>query len=196
MSFDMLYRFTTTDQDEDLRLDKYLHAQLPEFSRTSIRKIIDIGGVHISEQIHNRTAKKQYLAMISGTPQPNSGTYMSYLARERRSSRMKSVEQGGKEAITHYRVMADRRECSLVSVGLETGRTHQIRVHFSEAGHPLIGVTLYGGDTHCEGLVFPFQCLHSWKLEISHPVHDTALTFTAPPPKTMREFFPTLMEKP
>ncbi len=298
----MLFRFTTAAGDEDIRLDKFLQSRLPDFSRTSIRKIIDIGGVHlsgrrtrkagfilregqlvelhrdrqpldiyriskedvifqddyiivlnksagidtqptparymgtlyealqvwlqrdrrfgrkleigmaqrldrdtsgvilfsihprshkgISEQIFSRTARKQYLAMVSGAPRAARGTFRSYLARERKSNRMKSVPEGGKEAITHYRVIAATGECSLVSVELETGRTHQIRVHFAEAGHPLIGDSLYGGRANSEGMKFASQCLHSWKLEIEHPVHNRTMTFSAPPPETMQQLFP------
>lgn len=133
----------------------------------------------LSEQVKHRTIGKHYLAVVERSPQPPSGTIVSYLAKGRRFNRMKSVPKGGKEAITHYEVSQTFSRISLVKVQLETGRTHQIRVHFAEAGTPLLGDSLYGGAKRIGSEEISRHCLHSSKLELLHPVSQTPLSFTA-----------------
>lgn len=293
----MIHRLETESDDNGLRLDQLLQNRIPELSRTKIRKIIDLGGVHIagrrarkcglevpanqqielhldhrpldpyriceedilfqdnyllvlnkpagvetqptkarykgtlyealqiwlkrdrrfgrkleigmvqrldrdtsgviafsihprshkglSQQIHDRTAQKTYLALVSGELSPPEGVYHSFLARERSGYRVKSVEKGGKEAITQYRTRQTLNGASLVEVKLVTGRMHQIRAHFSENGHPLLGDTRYGGPVIFDGRDYPRQCLHSWKLELHHPIGGQPLRFTAAVPAEM-----------
>lgn len=138
-----------------------------------------------SHQIQNRLLEKTYLALVAGHPEPAQGEYRSLLAKERRTNRIKSVPKGGKEAITKYRVVQSSGEISLMEIGLVTGRTHQIRVHFSEAGHPLLGDKQYDGPEQLGGQTFPRQCLHSWKLRLAHPVSGDLMELTAPVPEDM-----------
>ena len=136
----------------------------------------------LSEQIRERSVLKQYLAVVQGCPEPNRGTFRSVLAKSRRSGRMKSVEAGGREAVTHYRVLGSSMEASLLQLELVTGRTHQIRSHLSEAGHPIVGDSRYGGKQQYAGERFARQCLHSRSLRLNHPVSGAELTIEAPVP--------------
>lgn len=139
----------------------------------------------VSRQIQERTAGKRYLALVPGCPEPMKGTLHSMLARDRRTKRMISVDSGGKEAITHYRVLHAADTASLILATLVTGRTHQIRAHLAEAGFPLLGDTLYGGKRTLQGRSFSRQCLHSWQLDLVHPLNNKPLKLTAPLPEDM-----------
>lgn len=183
----------------DRRFGKKLHIGMAQRLDRNTSGLI-IFSIHpqshkgLSEQVKKRTIGKHYLALVEGCPNPQSGTFSSFLARERRSNRMKSVKAGGKEAITHFEVLQSYENWSKVAVKLETGRTHQIRVHFSEAGHPLLGDTQYGGIAEDNNHTISRQCLHCWKLELSHPVSGQPLCFTAPLPPDMQldtEFSPS-----
>lgn len=142
---------------------------------------------NIAKQLQNRTLQKEYLALVSGKPAPSSGTIHSQLARKRGSNQMTSVDNRGKEAITHYQTLESfshgNESCSLLSVRLETGRSHQIRVHFAEQGHPLIGDKLYGGTTLYHNKRYHRQCLHSYRLALQHPKSGEKLFFEAAPPQ-------------
>jgi len=125
---------------------------------------------------------KRYLAMVAGVPQGDVGEFRSLLARRRASNRMVSVERGGKPAITRYRVVGRGEAVALVEVEIPTGRSHQIRIHFAEAGHPLLGDTMYGGPAACGVLAIPRQMLHASELLLDHPVSGAPLSLRAPLP--------------
>jgi 23S rRNA pseudouridine1911/1915/1917 synthase len=127
-----------------------------------------------------RRVRKRYLALVAGHPLEPVGEFRSLLARQRSTNRMKSVEKGGKEAITRYRVIEEFHDASLVEIEIPTGRSHQIRVHFSEAGHPLLGDAAYGGPASLMGLALPRQMLHAATLDFVHPVSGEALSIVAP----------------
>jgi len=133
----------------------------------------------------SRGVKKLYLAMIEGALDQPQGEFRSLLARQHRTNLMKSVEKGGKEALTRYRVIESFGDATLVEVEIPTGRSHQIRVHFSEAGHPLLGDTRYGGIASWRGVPVPRQMLHAWKLQMEHPVSRETVTFEAPYPRDL-----------
>ncbi len=131
----------------------------------------------------DRTVQKTYLALVHGTPPPN-GTFRTLYGRhphhrQRFSGRVKT----GKEAVTHFVTLEKFARASLVEIILETGRTHQIRVHFAEAGHPLLGDALYGGVKKAGPLVIDRQALHAFKLEFPHPKTGKVLEYEAKPPK-------------
>jgi 23S rRNA pseudouridine1911/1915/1917 synthase len=140
----------------------------------------------LSEQIRQRSVLKRYLAVVQGCPEPATGTFRSVLAKGRRSGRMKSVQTGGREAITHYRLLGSSMEASLLELELVTGRTHQIRSHLFEAGYPIVGDSRYGGKQQYAGERFTRQCLHSRSLRLNHPVHGAPLSIEAPVPADMR----------
>lgn len=127
-----------------------------------------------------RGVRKLYLALVAGHLSPGTGEYRSLLARNRASNLVRSVAKGGKEAITRYRVIEQFSETSLVEIEILTGRSHQIRVHFSEAGHPLLGDVRYGGCSTWKSVDIHRQMLHSYRLTLSHPVRGTSLELEAP----------------
>ncbi|MFO7832188.1 MAG: RluA family pseudouridine synthase [Desulfuromonadaceae bacterium] len=134
-----------------------------------------------------REVKKVYLALVAGKPLESSGSFHSMLARHRASGRMKSVEKGGKEAITHYRVLEQSDHYSLLEVEILTGRTHQIRVHLSEAGFPIAGDTFYGGPPTLYGCGCERSMLHAHTLAFNHPLEaDRSLNISAPLPNDFK----------
>ncbi|MBE0582750.1 MAG: RluA family pseudouridine synthase [Desulfofustis sp.] len=139
----------------------------------------------LADQFHGRRVRKFYLAIVAGIPEPGRGEFTSSLVRDRRRNRVRSVDDGGRQALTRYRVLQSRAATSLVLVELVTGRMHQIRAHFSEAGYPLIGDMRYGGPATVDGREFPHQCLHSWVIRLNHPRSGEAMELVAPPPAVM-----------
>lgn len=136
----------------------------------------------LSQYFSGRQVHKLYMALVAGCMAQPEGQFSSLLARQRRTNLMKSVAKGGKPALTRYRVCESFEDAQLVEVEIPTGRSHQIRVHFSEAGHPLLGDIRYGGPAHWCGQVLPRQMLHAWKLQFDHPVTGEAMKFEAPLP--------------
>jgi len=149
----------------------------------------------LTQQFANRTVSKTYLAVVAGQIDPPSGEFRSLLAKNRATNLMKSVEKGGLEAVTRYRTLAVSDTASLVEIDLLTGRTHQIRAHFSEAGHPLMGDERYGGPINSCGHPVARQLLHAASLAFKHPLSGCPLEFTAPLPADMAFFVRTLFEE-
>lgn len=133
----------------------------------------------------DRRVDKRYRTLVFGRLKEKEGEFRSLLARQHRTNLMKSVKKGGKEAITRYRVVEEFAESTLVEVELITGRSHQIRAHFSEAGHPLLGDTRYGGPAHISGCEIQRSMLHAFRLSFGHPVSHENLMFEAPLPEDM-----------
>jgi 23S rRNA pseudouridine1911/1915/1917 synthase len=132
-----------------------------------------------------RRVDKRYRTLVAGRLFDKEGEFRSLLARQHRTNLMKSVQKGGKEAITRYQVLKEFADCTLVEVDLVTGRSHQIRAHFSEAGHPLLGDTRYGGPAHISGSAIERSMLHAFQLSFAHPVSRDSLRFQAPLPEDM-----------
>jgi 23S rRNA pseudouridine1911/1915/1917 synthase len=132
--------------------------------------------------VREREVKKVYLALVHGVPSGQDGTIRSMLARSRRDNLVRSVPKGGKDAITHFRVLQTwpAADCALLAVTIPTGRSHQIRAHLTEHGHPLVGDVRYGGSSLLSGREVSRQMLHSWRLQIVHPVEATLLSLLAP----------------
>ncbi|BCR05415.1 hypothetical protein DESUT3_24840 [Desulfuromonas versatilis] len=143
-----------------------------------------------------RDVGKLYLALVAGQPEPAAGEIRSQLARNRASNLVRSVARGGKEAITRYRVVESFPGACLVEIELLTGRSHQIRAHFAERGHPLLGDVRYGGPDRICGEPIPRQMLHSWRLSLPHPVSKDALDIEAPIPADMEHLMKVLRQNP
>lgn len=122
---------------------------------------------------------KTYLAVLHGAPKGRKGTLDTLLGKRADKKRMKVVEPGGdgQRAITHWEVLGRSGRFSLVEFKIETGRTHQIRVHAAHLGHPVVGDPLYGIPDHAKRLL-----LHAVQLEFPHPVSDKPMRFAAEPP--------------
>jgi len=156
----------------------------------------------LSRQFFERTTDRKYQALVWGTPDPPEGTITGNVGRSIRDRKVMQVfEDGsdGKAAITHYKVLENLGYISLVECKLETGRTHQIRVHFSHIKHPLFNDMEYGGDQILKGTTFtkyqqfirncfrilPRQALHAKSLAFDHPVTKKRLFFDSELPDDM-----------
>ena len=134
------------------------------------------------KQMKNKELKKEYLAIAKGILESKSGTLNFPIARKEGSIIERTVTSDGDSAITHYDVVKEFNNLSLVHIVLETGRTHQIRVHFSYIGHPILGDTLYGSPSE----LINRQALHSYKLTFIHPVTKKVLSLEAPLPNDIK----------
>jgi len=140
----------------------------------------------LSTAVANREVSRTYLAIVEGVLEGN-GTIDAPIAREKDSAITRCVDfERGETAITHYEVLTTTNNLSLVSLHLETGRTHQIRIHMKYLGYPLIGDYLYHPDT----TYISRQALHSYHLSFVHPITKKAMEFTAPLPFDMAYLFP------
>ena len=134
----------------------------------------------LAKAIAARRIKRYYHAVVWGIPANPRGAIDAPLARDRARRTMFAVSRSGRRAVTHYRVVEQLGACALLEIELETGRTHQIRVHCAAIGHPVVGDRVYGAGRPDLGM--PRQALHAAKLEFEHPVTGRALSFTSPWP--------------
>lgn len=130
------------------------------------------------KQMKTKELKKEYLAIAKGILKSKSDTLNFPIARKEGSIIERTVSSDGDSAITHYDVVKEFNNLSLVHIVLETGRTHQIRVHFSYIGHPILGDTLYGSPSK----LINRQALHSYKLTFIHPITKKVLSLEVPLP--------------
>jgi len=147
----------------------------------------------MTESFRHHEIDKTYLALIDGAPEKPKGRICSQLARRRSTSLMVSVRKGGKAAETRYRLVRQLGPVSLVEVTLVTGRSHQIRAHFSEAGLPLLGDSAYGGPQVVDGVTIPRQMLHASHLAFRHPVTEQPITLSAHLPDDFAQVLQSLM---
>lgn len=134
----------------------------------------------LTADITARSLHKTYLALVAGAVPHGEHEIKSLLARSHRDNRVRSIARGGKEAVTHYRLLAACAACSLIEVTPITGRMHQIRVHLSEAGFPLLGDTRYGGPQQLGNMAIHRHMLHALSLDLHHPLSRQSLSITAP----------------
>lgn len=132
----------------------------------------------LSTQMQTDDFKKEYICLVEGHLNEKSGIIDLPISRKPRSIIERCVSQDGQKSITDFAVLKVFENYSLVKCILKTGRTHQIRVHFSYIGHPLLGDTLYGNSSN----LIARQALHSYKINFIHPVAKHALSFEAPVP--------------
>lgn len=138
--------------------------------------------------------KKNYLALVHGVPDSKQGEIRSFLARSRKENRVKTVEKGGKEAITRFQVVESFPEYSLVNVEILTGRSHQIRAHMAELGCPLVGDLRYGGCGRILGIETSRPLLHAQTLVFPHPTLKREMDFSVPIPDDMQDIL-TILRK-
>ena len=165
----------------------------------------ELGMKGLSKQFFDHTIERRYLALAWGNIEADSGVINAPLGRDERYPKLRAVRQDGKHAVTHFRVLRRFGYVTLVECKLETGRTHQIRVHFKHIGHTLFGDTEYGGDKILAGTIFtkykqfvqncfelmPYQALHAYSLGFKHPRTGEFIYQECTPPQNFQD----LLEK-
>jgi len=152
----------------------------------------DLAYQHLQAQLQAKTARREYLGVVYGATKSESGSVDLPIGRhpqDRKKMAIVPIEQGGRSAITHWFVKERLGNFTLIHFQLETGRTHQIRVHSAKMGHPIVGDPVYSSG-HSVGVNLPGQALHAWRLKLQHPLSGTEIEVTATPPQT----FTTLLQ--
>lgn len=138
----------------------------------------------IAEQLKEHTIKRTYLALLEGRIPYDNATIDAPIKRDNNNFNKMGVFEGGKNAITHLQVIKRYNKYSLVKLNLQTGRTHQIRVHMAYIGFPIYNDPVYNKNSST-----PFgQFLHSWKVEFNHPITNELLSFEVDAPKEFKDF--------
>ena len=141
-----------------------------------------VSGSILSDMTKYREVHREYLAIARGSVTPSEGTIQAPLGRKEGTIIERTVDwEHGEDAVTHYKLVKEANGHSLVSLRLETGRTHQIRIHMKYLGYPLIGDYLYNPDME----YMTRQALHSHHMEFTHPITGEHMSFTAPLPEDM-----------
>ena len=153
----------------------------------------------LARQFAAHSIDRRYLAIVNGIPKAKEGTIDAPLARSAANRKKIAIVEGrrGKRAVTHWKRLNVLKDAALVECRLETGRTHQVRVHMASIGHPLVGDPVYGraGKTHgkiLKELQFHRQALHAAELGFIHPATKHRLSFSSPMPPDMQELFNAL----
>lgn len=144
----------------------------------------DLAHQHLQAQFKAKTARREYLAIVYGAPAHLTGTIEAPIGRhltDRKKMAVVPESKGGRRAVTHWQVAERFGNYTLMRFQLETGRTHQIRVHSAQMGHPVVGDPIYSAGRSV-GVNLPGQALHAWKLTLQHPVTATWIEAVAPIP--------------
>ena len=145
----------------------------------------DMAHVKMSEQIKNHEVKKTYIALVRGVIKENEATIDMPIGRSRTDRKKMAVAKDGKNAVTHIKVLKRYDKYTLLEINIETGRTHQIRVHLSHIGYPIIGDYTYSNGKNEFGV--EGQCLHAKSLEFKHPITKKEMKLEAPLPKYFQD---------
>ena len=144
----------------------------------------------MSEQIKNHEVKKTYIALVRGVVKENEATIDMPIGRSTSDRKKMAVIKTGRNAVTHIKVLKRYNKYTLLQVNIETGRTHQIRVHLSHIGYPIVGDYTYSNGKNEFGVVG--QCLHAKCLEFKHPITGAEMKLKAPLPKYFEEIIQKL----
>ena len=157
----------------------------------------DKAHINMSEQIKDRKVKKTYIALVRSTITENEATINMPIGRSTKDRKKMAVTKNGKEAITHFKVLnrytTSKASYTLLEIKIDTGRTHQIRVHMAEIGHPVVGDMVYSNGKNEFGVIG--QCLHAKKLEFCHPITGKEMSFEAPLPEYFENIIDLLEKK-
>lgn len=153
----------------------------------------DKAHITLSEQIKNHEVKKTYIALVRGVIKENEATINMPIGRSTKDRKKMAVLKNGKNAITHFKVIKRYERYTLLEIKIETGRTHQIRVHMSHIGYPVVGDTVYSNGKNPFGVTG--QMLHAEKLTFKHPITNEELNLEAPLPKYFVNVLKKLDEK-
>jgi 23S rRNA pseudouridine1911/1915/1917 synthase len=142
---------------------------------------------NLAKQIHDKTARRTYIALVEGVLKQDTGSIAKNIGRHPTKRKQMAVTQTGRTAISHYRVLSRFTKYTMVEVKLETGRTHQIRVHMSNLGYPVVGDLVYnskatGNESARRKLGLKGHALHAFQLSFTHPATGVLLEFEAPLP--------------
>ena len=144
----------------------------------------DLAYQSLQSQIQAKTAQREYLGIVYGNPQTDQGKIDFPIGRhpvDRKKMAVLPIERGGRNAVTHWQIEERLGNYSLILFRLETGRTHQIRVHSAKIGHPIVGDPLYSSGKNI-GVNLTGQALHAWRLTLQHPVTGEIIRAIAPIP--------------
>ena len=152
----------------------------------------DKAHINLSEQIKNHEVKKTYIALVKGIVKENEATINMPIGRSTKDRKKMAVTKNGKEAITHFKVLQryPQHNCTLLEVKIETGRTHQIRVHLSQIGYPIIGDMVYSNGKNEWGI--QGQALHAKSLQFKHPTTGKEMFLEAELPEYFQEIMALL----
>ena len=148
----------------------------------------DKAHINMSEQIKNHEVEKTYIALVKGYVKENEATIDMPIGRSTKDRKKMAVRKEGKKAITHFKVVERFPNYTLLEVKIETGRTHQIRVHLSEIGYPIVGDEVYSNGKNEWGI--KGQCLHAKSLKFKHPITGKEMFIEAPLP----EYFKNILQ--
>ncbi len=149
----------------------------------------DKAHIELSNQIKNRKIVKKYIALVRGEVKENQATIDMPIGRSNKDRKKMAVTKDGKKAITHFSVLKRYNGYTLLDIKIDTGRTHQIRVHLSEIGYPIVGDNVYSNGKNPYGVIG--QMLHAKSLEFEHPITGEKLKLEAPLP----EYFQNVLNK-
>lgn len=153
----------------------------------------DKAHINMSNQIKNHEVKKTYIALVRGKTKENQATIDMPIARSNKDRTKMAVSKNGKNAITHFEVIERFDDYTLLKVNIETGRTHQIRVHLSQIGYPIVGDFVYSNGKNPFGV--EGQMLHSYRLEFKHPISGKEMKLEAKLPEYFEEVLENLRKK-
>ena len=149
----------------------------------------DMAHVNMSEQIKRHEVKKTYIALVRGIVKENQATIDMPIGRSNSDRKKMAVTKNGKNAVTHIKVLKRYDKYTLLEINIETGRTHQIRVHLAHIGYPVIGDYIYSNGKNEFGIIG--QCLHAKSLEFKHPITGKDMKLEAPLP----EYFEKVLQE-
>ena len=152
----------------------------------------DKAHIKLSEQIKNREVKKTYIALVRGRVKETQATIDMPIGRSQKDRKKMAVNKNGKQAITHIKVLKKYDEYTLLEVNIETGRTHQIRVHLAEIGYPVLGDMVYSNGKNRFGI--EGQCLHAKSLDFKHPITGKQMHLEAKLPEYFNNIINELEE--
>lgn len=150
----------------------------------------DKAHINMSEQIKERNVKKTYIALVRGNVPEEEATINMPIGRSTKDRKKMAVTKNGKQAITHFKVLKRYSKYTLLEIKIETGRTHQIRVHMAEIGYPVVGDAVYSNGKNEFGI--EGQMLHAYKLEFMHPITNKHMELTALLPQYFEEILKKL----
>ena len=153
----------------------------------------DKAHINLSEQIKEHKVKKTYIALVKGIVKENNATINMPIGRSEKDRKQMAVTKKGKEAITHFKVLKRYDKYTLLEINIETGRTHQIRVHLSQIGYPIVGDEVYSkgkNEWNIKG-----QCLHAKSLDFKHPVTNENMHLEAKIPQYFEKILEELKER-